>query len=525
MNTKDSQPRYPVGIQTFSKLIEGGYVYIDKTGYINELINGGKYYFLSRPRRFGKSLLLSTIEAYYKGRRDLFSGLALDSLTDEWDEHPVIHLDLNVDEYNMESSLNTLLDLKLKEWEREYGVEHVEGPLSYRFGRVIQGASMMSGKKVVVLIDEYDKPMLNAIHNESLADKYRSTLKAFYSNLKSMDRYIEFAMLTGVARFSKVSIFSDLNNLRDISFEKRFAGICGVSESEIDVYFKEGIQSLAGDMHRSVETIREELRMNYDGYHFAENSEGVYNPFSLMNVFSFNSLDNYWFDSGTPTYLVKLLEKKSMELRDISGYKMGRSALKSAGILSTNPVPALYQAGYITISGYDAVYNSYILDYPNREVKESFLNFLVPYYTEVNEGDTEFVISEFTEDVRHGRVEVFMQRLSGLVARVPYGGKGSAPEDHFQNVIYLIFTLMGFMARVEDRTSGGRIDLTVETEKNVYIFEFKIDRTAAAAMEQIMEKRYWEPFISSGKTIYLVGANFSTATRTLSEYIIDKVSI
>lgn len=308
---KQSLVLYPIGVQTFEKIREGHYLYIDKTAYVYKLVSDGGYFFLSRPRRFGKSMLLSTIEAYFRGRRDLFKGLAIDSLTDSWEEYPVLHLDLNSEEYKTEESLIKFLDNQLRQWENEYGIRESNDSISMRFARVIQNAYERTGRQVVILVDEYDKPMLNAVDDEELADRYRSILKAFYGNLKSSDRYIKFAMLTGVARFSKVSIFSDLNNLNDISFDRDFSAICGVSAEELPVYFNDSIARLAEENDMTVEDTVAKLKETYDGYHFSKKMVDVYNPFNLMNVFYKNEFDNYWFKTGTPSHVVKLLRSGS----------------------------------------------------------------------------------------------------------------------------------------------------------------------------------------------------------------------
>lgn len=522
MEQKSDKLRYPVGIQSFAKMREGGYVYVDKTAFIHQLIKEGGYYFLSRPRRFGKSLFLSTIEAYYSGRRDLFKGLALDSLTDDWEPHPILHLDLNTDKYDGCESLDIVLDLKLREWEDKYNVTvPADAPLSYRFGVIISHVSQLTGKKVVILVDEYDKPMLSAIDNEELADRFRNTLKAFYGNLKSMDRYIEFAMLTGVARFSKVSIFSDLNNLRDISFSPKYSGICGITEDEIGEYFAAGIRSLASGRGCSCDEIRRELKRRYDGYHFAEDLTDVYNPFSLVNVFADERFENYWFNSGTPSYIVKLLRNHHWRLSDIESYTVDATLLGSEGIMSREAVPTLYQSGYLTIRSYDRVYNEYELGYPNGEVEESFIKFLRPIFLGETSRDSEFDTKRFVRDVQRGDPQRFMERLDSLLRGVPHIGSTEPRESYFQNAIYLVFKMMGFYTRMEHHTSNGRIDLTVETDEYVYVFEFKVNRPAREAMEQIREKGYWRQFIASGKQIFLIGACFSPAERALSDTVIE----
>ena len=515
--------KYPIGVQSFSKLREGNYLYVDKTTAMYPIIRDGGYYFLSRPRRFGKSLLLSTLEAYYLGKRELFKGLALDRLTDDWEPHPVLHLDLNTGEYASKDDLESLLHFNLLSWEKEYGIDDIPGgerfSPSLRFGNVIKTACEKTGKKVVILIDEYDKPLLNTIDKPELADIYRSQLKAFYGNLKTMDQYIEVSVLTGVARFSKVSIFSDLNNLRDISFDTNFASICGITSDELDQYFEQGIERLSEKMKVSVEDTREELRRRYDGYHFAEESPDIYNPFSLINVFASNVVRDYWFHTGTPSFLVKLVSKGDYLFRDIAPTIVRRSYLESAGLLDKNPIPVFYQSGYLTIKGYIREYDVYRLDYPNDEVRQGFMEFLMQSYIPETDQGRGFSVADFLFEVNSGNPEGFMRRMKSLIADVPYGDKGT-PEDHFQNAVYLLFTLLGYFTRMEDRTSNGRIDLQVETSRYIYLFEFKVDSTASKAMDQIREKQYWLREAVGDKEIFLIGANFDTATRRLTDDIL-----
>lgn len=517
-----SQNIYPVGIQDFAKLREKGLVYVDKTASLYPLIEKGGFFFLSRPRRFGKSLMISTLEAYYEGRRDLFKGLALDKLTDIWDPRPVLHLDLNNGLYSDIEGLLSILNYNLDKWEQRYVDEKCGENVSERFSHIIRSAFEKTGRKVAILIDEYDKPLLSAFGNETLASELRTILKSFYSNLKTMDRYIEIAVVTGVARFSQVSIFSDLNNLRDISFDDNFASICGVTSEELTEYFEDGIRALAEKNGKETTKIIAELKENYDGYHFAEQSPDIYNPFSLMNVFAANKIGSYWFKSATPSYLVKLIEKTELNLPDLVPWEIDRDELESAGILSGDPIPAFYQTGYLTIKSYDDQFETYTLDYPNREVKQGFIKFLVPYYLSKTTGDNKnsFNLKKFVDEVNQGRVEDFMKSLESLIANIPYSEKGTG-EDHFRTAIYMLFTLMGYYARMEERVASGRMDLAVETDRYVYIFEFKIDRSAAEAIAQIRERRYWAKYQSSAKQIYLIGANFNTKSRHLDSYLIE----
>ncbi|MDE6273198.1 MAG: ATP-binding protein [Muribaculaceae bacterium] len=509
--------KYPVGIQSFSEIREGGYLYVDKTLYIHKLLTG-KYYFLSRPRRFGKSLLLSTIEAYYQGRRDLFKGLEIESLTNDWDPHPVLHLDLNNGTYTKPTDLDILLDFHLKEWEKKYEVDSEnDSPnmtASIRFGRIIKQAYEMTGKKAVILIDEYDKPLLKTLDEPQLTETYREILKGLYANLKTMDPYIKVAILTGVARFSKVSIFSDLNNLRDISFENEFSAICGVTADELDKYFFPGIEKVADNEGMTPEQARLELQRNYDGYHFSPISPDIYNPFSLVNAFAKGEMGDYWFRTGTPEFLVKLVRRANLPFKDIAPVDIHRNDLEDGGIFSPDCIPAFYQTGYLTIKDYDRSRKIFTLDYPNVEVKEGFLRFLLYSYMPFMQTDRSFSIFNFINEVRNGEAEGFMKRLESMIAGVPYSEKGSA-ESHFQNAIYLLFNLMGFYCRMEERTSDGRIDISVETDGYIFLFEFKVDSTPEAAINQIEEKKYWLPYRASAKKIFLIGANFDTKTRRL----------
>lgn len=516
---KKEDIKYPVGIQNFTKMREEGFLYVDKTAYIYPLIKGNSFYFLSRPRRFGKSLLISTLEAYYQGKRELFKGLALDKLTDDWEPHPILHIDLNGREYRNRQSLVSELNAHLERWEEIYGDPKPDRSPEERFSNVIRRAFEITGKKVVILVDEYDKPLLSAMHDEDLAYEYRSLLKAFYGNLKSMDSYIEMGLLTGVARFSKVSIFSDLNNLRDISFVEEFAPICGITSDEMSLYFQQGIEELAAAEDLSFNEIREELKHNYDGYHFAKNSPDIYNPFSIVTAFANRRIAPYWFESGTPTFLVSLIEQGKWLLRDLAPVEIETKFLESAGIPSEDPVPSLYQTGYLTIKGYDNKFSTYTLDYPNKEVKEGFISFLIPYYIKGEGNGRRFSLKEFVLAINSGDIKRFMNQLEIMLAGVPYSEKGSS-EAHFQNAVYILFSLMGQYVLIEDRTSNGRIDLVIETGSYVYLFEFKVDSSADDAMQQIIRKKYWLKFLSSGKKIYLIGANFSTATRNIDRYLI-----
>ena len=512
--------RYPIGIQNFEKIRNDGYVYIDKTEIIYQLADTGSYYFLSRPRRFGKSLLISTMEAYFRGKRDLFKGLAIENLEHDWKQHPILHLDLNNEKYNSDESLDHILDLNLSNWEKLYGSYEKEKSFSLRFAGIIQRAYEKTGERVVILVDEYDKPMLQAIGNKELADNYRSTLKAFYSVLKTQDGYIKFAFLTGVTKFGKISVFSDLNNLKDISMDHRYQTICGITDEEIHVYFDNQIKELADNNNMSYDETCQKLKDYYDGYHFLEKGIGIYNPFSLLNTFDQSKFGYYWFETGTPSYLVKLLKNADYELPDLTQEHVSSDVLNSIDSMSQNPIPVIYQSGYLTVKEYDERFRMYRLGFPNKEVEDGFLNYLLPYYTPLKKTDSAFFIASFVEDVESGNPEQFMKRIATMFAKTDYKIVGNA-ELYFQNAFYLIMTMMGFYTDVERATSDGRIDMTVETADYIYLFEFKLDGTPEEALKQIDANGYAKPFAMDSRKLYRIGVNFSSEKRCIEGWKIE----
>ena len=372
--------KYPIGIQNFEKIRHEGYAYVDKTALIYSLAHNGSYYFLSRPRRFGKSLLMSTMAAYFSGKRELFKGLAIEQLEKEWTVYPVLHLDLNTDKYDHKEVLEQRLNLFLSEWEERYGRNVNEVTLSQRFEGIIKRIFQKEGNPVVILVDEYDKPLLQAIGNDELQSAYRNTLKAFYGTLKSQDRYIRFAFLVGVTKFGKVSVFSDLNNLTDISMDARYQTICGITEEEMHAYFEEGIRYVAENNEMTVEETCAKLKRRYDGYHFHQRSVGVYNPFSLLNTFAKGEFGSYWFETGTPTFLVQLLQRDKFYLPDLTQQQVTSDMLNNIDTINDNPIPIIYQSGYLTIKDYDKEFQIYTLGFPNEEVEEGFTNYLMPFY-------------------------------------------------------------------------------------------------------------------------------------------------
>lgn len=513
--------KYPIGIQEFEKLRKDGYLYVDKTALVKKMVQEGCYYFLSRPRRFGKSLLLSTLHAYFEGKRELFKGLAIDTDEVSWEAHPVMHLDLNSQKYEEKERLEYVLNKFLSEEEEKYGVTSTGGDnYGPRFESVIKAACEKTGKRVVILVDEYDKPMLQAIGKPELQDEFRNTLKAFYGALKTMDGCIQFAFLTGVTKFGKVSVFSDLNHLNDISMLDDYYYICGITEEEIITYFKDGVSALAKDNGLTEEECLALLKERYDGYHFTARTPGMYNPFSLLKTVMFRQFGSYWFETGTPTYLVKLLQLHDYNLEAMAKTQTSAAVLDSIDASSTNPIPVIYQSGYLTIKGYNPRFKTYLLGFPNKEVEEGFMEYLVPFYTNVDAIESPFQIQCFVDDVENGRTEQFIKRLKSFFADTPYELVKDL-ENHYQNVLFIISRLMGFYTKAEYHTSEGRIDMVIQTPLYCYILEFKLNGTAEEAMAQIKDTHYALPFEMNGQQIIRIGMNFSNDTRNIDGVVIE----
>ena len=512
---------YPIGIQNFEKLRRGGFVYVDKTALIHRLVSTGVYYFFARPHRFGKSLMISTLESYFEGRKDLFEGLAIEGLEKEWNVHPVFHMDLNSRNYKDVDALYGIFNQHLEKWEEVYGDEKKDRAPEERFAYLIEKAAKHTGSGVVILIDEYDKPLIQSLDNEELQSDYRSILKSFYGNLKSCDKYIRFALLTGVTRFSWVSIFSDLNNLRDITMENEFASLCGISETELITHFESDIRELSVNMNLSYEGTCSLLQKKYDGYHFTGNSEGMYNPFSVLNTFASMKIENYWFSTGTPTILVKLLQKNNYLLSDLTGNAEATAdELTGLETISTNPIPLFFQSGYLTIKEYDERFKNYILGFPNEEVEQGFLNFLMPCYMNMNGKNASFHIMNFIKDIRAGKIDSFMERLQSLFSDTPYELIRDT-ELHYQNVLFIVSRLMGFYTHAEYHISQGRIDMVVKTPQYIYVMEFKFEGSAEDAIAQIESRNYVLPFMPDGRKVYKVGINFSSETRNIEKWIVS----
>lgn len=514
--------RYPVGIQSFSSIIEEDYVYVDKTHLIANLITEGKYIFLSRPRRFGKSLLLSTIHAFFDGRRDLFKGLAIDDMNMDWTPTPVLHFDFNSEDYSVEGGLQSLLKRQLAEFENIYGITAPADTIAGRFSQLIKKVAEATGRKVAILVDEYDKPLLGIEENPELYEKNQQLLKSFFSNLKSMDEHIRFAMLTGVARFSKVSIFSDLNNLKDISMYERYHEICGWTEDELTHYFQEGIEALAKKRHESAHKTLDELRNYYDGYLFSEEGHRLYNPFSVLMALDSLMIKPYWFDTGTPTFLAKRIKKSGINPEDLNGQSRNYEDLISVGLGTSNIVALMFQTGYLTIYSYDFRRGRYILRFPNREVEIGFARNLLPLYAPSTKriGGT-FSLENFQDDLYDGEPESFMKRLEAMLKDLP-------GEDHrestYRAVTYLLCLLSGTEAQAERHSYKGRSDLIVLTPYYIYLFEFKYNKSVREAMDQIHSRDYAGPYAMDPRKVYLIGANFNEKKEPHAlEYEIEEV--
>ena len=527
--------KLPVGIQSFKDLREKDFLYVDKTEYLFQLVNNGKAYFLSRPRRFGKSLFLSTLAAYFLGQKELFTGLYLEKAEEEqaaqenraaWEAYPLLYLDFNAKNYIDEQVLIDILNLHLNEWETHYAIPNTAGAPEDRFRLLIAALFKRTGKQVVILVDEYDKPLLQTMGvNETLNEQYRNMLKAFYSVIKTCDQYIRFAFLTGVTKFSKISIFSDLNNLEDISLRNDYAGICGITERELEQNFEPEIEtlSIAEGLTRS-KTLAT-LKKQYDGYLFAKAGLNVYNPFSLLSAFKAKDFGSYWFSTGTPTFLVNYLKEAHYFIPDLDGnVELNESGLETYRAVAENALPILFQSGYLTIIGYIKEARMYKLGFPNDEVRYGFLENLLPAYSGLPLGDTGKSVWQFVQDIREGKVDSFMERMQSLIAGIPYDNFAEKNvklrEQNYQTAVYLIFALMGQFVQTEVHCSTGRADCVVYTAESIYLFEFKLTGNGSAedALNQIKENHYAEKYLVDGKKIVLIGSSFDEKTRTIKEW-------
>ncbi len=517
----------PVGIQSFEKIRENNNIYVDKTGYIYRLVHTDVPYFLSRPRRFGKSLLLSTMKAYWEGRKELFEGLEIEELEkgnmEAWQPYPVFYFDFNRDSYQNINVLEAILELHINEWEKIYGETKQDAPLGVRFGQLLRAAYEQTGRRCVVLIDEYDKSLLETMENKELVEHNKSMFKGFFSNLKSEDAYIRFIFITGVTKFSKVSIFSDLNQLEDITFDEDYAGICGITEEEIEMTFEPEIHIMAEERGLTYEECRKRLRATYDGYHFSQGNIGVYNPYSLLTALKKRRFGSFWYETGTPTFLVRRLKEIDFDVRQFEDKTLQSTEilLSDYRVENKDPVPLLYQTGYLTIV--EAVEEDVLtLGFPNEEVKYAFLQSLMPEYVEECGSGSGKDIFALKRHIENGDTDSVRSVLTALFASITYTTNAAPFEHYFQTVIHIVFTLLGKYTACELHTSTGRIDCVVETGKYIYLFEFKRDDSAEKALQQIDDMHYSDIYAADPRKLYKIGVSFSSATRQLDEWKVEE---
>lgn len=526
-----SNMKYPIGIQTFDKIIDGGYVYVDKTDLIYQLVQGN-IYFLGRPRRFGKSLLVSTLEQYFRGNKELFKGLAIDKLETEWKQYPVFHIDFSTGNYLNDGVLEDVLSGNLTEWEAQYEVVRISNDLGLRFQKVLRAAHEKTGLGAVVLIDEYDKPILDVIELDyqvehlgkmiSLEEKHRNIMKSFYATFKGADADLRFVFLTGVTKFSQISMFSGFNQPADISLSRNYEALCGITKDELEKYFAEPIAEIAQIYHCTEEEMLQKLKMKYDGYHFSEKMVDVFNPFSLLNAFYNMKLGGYWFKSGTPTYLVRLLNHFDENLDELVGKYYGVPQFDDYKADIEKPLPMIYQSGYLTIKDYDQDTESFLLDIPNNEVREGLLTILANAYLKTKEDSASWLITS-VHQLKHGKLQEFMDSLTAFLASIPYSVRRRNDEReyerYFDYTFYLLLRMLScYMLFREKETSRGRADCVYETPSDVYIFEFKLDGSAEGALLQIEDKGYAKEYAIDSRHIHQIGVNFSSKTGTIEEW-------
>lgn len=527
--------KYPIGIQSFDQIRKEGYVYVDKTALIYDLVKNGKIYFLSRPRRFGKSLLISTLACYFQGRKELFEGLDIASQEKEWTEYPIFRIDFNGGNYTETDALEATIESYVGRWEEIYGSNPIYTTVGDRFREVLRRACEQTGQRAVVLVDEYDKPILDVLDTgrrsrnkegemQLLEERNREILKAFYSTFKGADEYLKFVLLTGVTKFSQVSVFSGFNQPKDISLDGRYEALCGITKEEMERYFTAPVLRLAEKYGETAEGMKVRLKRQYDGYHFSSNLKDVYNPFSILNAFDMNEIRDYWFSTGTPTYLIRLLQHSKEQMDELTGrfYEPAMFIDYKADV--ERPLPMIYQSGYLTIKAVNLDMGTYQLDFPNNEVRKGFLTLLAANYFYPKEEDVSTWITDAVMLLKRGETEAFRDSLTAFLSSIPYDAHGygkdeKATEKHFQYTFYLILRLLGvYCLRIEERQSRGRVDCILEMKEYVYIFEFKLNGSADKALKQIEEKGYAKPYLTDKRTIICIGINFSSTSGTIEEW-------
>lgn len=526
MNEVTKLKKLPVGIQTFESIIEGNYLYVDKTSVIYDLVHNYKYVFLSRPRRFGKSLLCSTLKSYFDGRRDLFRGLAMEQLEQDWRKHPVLHISLASIKGGTIEDFNERIGLQLSGLEEQFGLPvNNEMMPGARLDSLIKKLPATTGEKAVVIIDEYDAPLLTVLHDNEKLEAMRTAARSLFSCLKDCDPYLRFVFLTGVSKFSQLSIFSELNNLAKISMMPRYSTICGITQNELETRMRPWVEQLADEREMTADEVLHALKYNYDGYHFAEDLTDVYNPFSLLSAFAAGKISDYWFDTGTPSFLIQMLKKFGTDIRQVEGSIAKANDFDAPAENMRSVLPLFYQSGYLTIKDYSRPGDVYTLDIPNHEVRMGLLHSLAPYYICDDALSTNSAIIKATLAILTGNLEGALQIYQTFLSTIPYAENASS-EGHYQTLLYVLFSLLGEAPdlHTEVRTATGRIDMVLATKTDIYVLELKMDRPAQEALHQIDHKGYLIPFIADHRTLHKVGISFSTKTRTIDEWKIEKVT-
>ncbi len=512
--------RYPIGIQTFRDIVEGGYVYVDKTGYVADLADKYRYVFLSRPRRFGKSLLSSTFHSYFTGEKELFHGLKAGEMNSDWRQHPVFHFDMSTAKHMTEEQLVRNLGYKLTFYEEEYGndTQIAREDVNARLERLVIEAVRKTGEKAVIIIDEYDAPLLDVMNDKDRLVPMRQIMRNFYSPIKSLDPYLRFVFITGINKFAQLSIFSELNNLKNISMMPEYSAICGISQSELVELLEDPVREMADKLQTSNDDILTQLKRNYDGYHFCDGSEDIYNPYSLINALSDKTIRSYWFESGTPTYLIERLEKHPIDERELDRMtEVSKSDFDVSPEISDNSLPMLYQTGYLTIKGYNPEDDSYTLGYPNKEVKIGFIKDLLARYRSADGMSSSFVL-KFNKALKEKDIDSALDLMKSFLAGIPNDLENKT-EKHYQTIIYLIFSLLGYYIQSEVKSAIGRADAVCRTKDRIYVFEFKVDGSAEDALKQIDDKGYLIPYKAEEEMeLVKVGVNISTQTRTIDAW-------
>ncbi len=517
--------KYPIGIQTFSNIREEQYLYVDKTQYVYELANTKKYVFLSRPRRFGKSLLISTFHAYFNGRKELFKGLAIDQLEKEWKQYPVLHFSLSMAKRGTVEDLDNVIATQLTWAEKDNGLTANNGDITTRMGDLVKNLYAKTHEKVVILIDEYDAPLLTVLHDKERLEAIRTELQSFYSPLKDLDPYLRFVFITGISKFSQLSIFSQLNNLFNISMLPKYAALCGITQQELEDNFQEGISELAQSQNISKDDVLQKLKRQYDGYHFAAKSPGVYNPFSLLYAMDTEQIGNYWFATGTPTFLVNMIRKFHTDITAIDNSKAEAEEFDTPTEDMHSILPLFYQSGYITIKDYDPRSQRYTLGYPNEEVKVGMMRCLLPYYVAPDTNKTSNACWDISEGLLDDDIDRALTAAQTFFASIPYQSDTlkDAPtsEGHFTAMLYVMFSFLNRYVYTQVRTAKGRMDILLKTDTAIYVMELKINGSVDDALQQINDKGYTIPYEADGRKVVKVGINFSTEDRTIKEWKVE----